>query len=392
MPRSPHPEDVREPLLDPEGQTEISELLPKRRGRWSIRSPRQFAADNAGLLLVLVSQVFFSMMAAAVKHLESIDPSMSVLEVIVVRVAITYMGALTYMLVNHLDDPILGPKGVRLLLMLRGLSGFLAIFGAYFALEYLSLSDATVLSFLSPLCTVAAGALFLKESFRGSQALAGIVSLVGVILIARPPVLFGDGHPPVHAPHTDIVSIFKEASAAERTLAIGSALVGVLGISSGFIFIRIIGKRAHPMHVIACHSMYCGIFATIAMIAKNIPFITPSRLDELAHLLLIGVFGLVGQCLLTMGIQREAAGRASMASYTQIVFATIFQRTLFHTSPPWLSILGSFLIVSSALYIALTKESSHGQTVRSGDGERDHLEAPLHGAKAKDTNTSDSTH
>ena len=80
MPRSPHPEDVQ-PLLDPEGQTETSELLSKRGRRWSVRSPRQFVADNVGLLLVLVSQVFFSMMAAAVKHLEIIDPSMSVLEV-----------------------------------------------------------------------------------------------------------------------------------------------------------------------------------------------------------------------------------------------------------------------------------------------------------------------
>jgi drug/metabolite transporter (DMT)-like permease len=50
---------------------------------------------------------------------------------------------------------------------------FFALFGVYYSLQYLSLSDATVLIFLSPFCTAIAGALILGENFRLSQAFAG---------------------------------------------------------------------------------------------------------------------------------------------------------------------------------------------------------------------------
>lgn len=102
-------------------------------------------------------------------------------------------------LCTKVDDPILGPKEVRPLLIFRGVSGcvsspflslycpsidlrtrFFGLFGIYYSLQYLSLSDATVLTFLSPLCTAIAGALFLKEKMRRTQALAGRKRLFGL--------------------------------------------------------------------------------------------------------------------------------------------------------------------------------------------------------------------
>lgn len=50
---------------------------------------------------------------------------------------------------------------------------FTGIFGLYFSLQYLSLSDATVLTFLVPLSTAVAGALILKESFSVREGIAG---------------------------------------------------------------------------------------------------------------------------------------------------------------------------------------------------------------------------
>jgi drug/metabolite transporter (DMT)-like permease len=45
--------------------------------------------------------------------------------------------------------------------------------GVYFSLQYLSLSDATVLTFLIPTFTGFSGALFLKEPFSLRELLAG---------------------------------------------------------------------------------------------------------------------------------------------------------------------------------------------------------------------------
>ena len=49
---------------------------------------------------------------------------------------------------------------------------FIGVFGVYFSLQYLSLSDVAVLTRLSPICTVFTGAIFLGETFSHRQILA----------------------------------------------------------------------------------------------------------------------------------------------------------------------------------------------------------------------------
>ena len=58
-------------------------------------------------------------------------------------------------------------------LLLTTLRRFIGLYGIYFSLQYLSLSDATVLTFLAPMFTAVAGAVFLKEHLSLKQVLAG---------------------------------------------------------------------------------------------------------------------------------------------------------------------------------------------------------------------------
>lgn len=83
----------------------------------------------------------------------------------------------------------------------------------YYSLQYLSLSDATVLTFLAPMCTAVTGAVLLHEKLSWREAFAGreymrlarlprhvahsdcaVASLLGVVLIARPDFIFGKQH------------------------------------------------------------------------------------------------------------------------------------------------------------------------------------------------------
>jgi len=265
----------------------------------------------------------------------------------------------------NITDPILGPKGVRLLLLFRGFIGFFGLFGIYYSLQYLSLSDATVLTFLSPMCTAMAGALFLGENFALREFFAGLVSLVGVVLIARPTAIFGSASHSVHVmPQAVIdgqpampISPIEKGTQAERLIAVGVALVGVLGASGAYTTIRAIGKRAHPLHIQSFQSSMAIVVAVVGMIATKTPVVIPTRIDWLALLLLIGIFGFVAQILLTLALQRETAGRSSMAIYTQIVFAIILEKIVFNAVPSGLSIFGTLLILLSAIYVALTKEN-----------------------------------
>jgi len=157
----------------------------------------------------------------------------------------------------------------------------------------------------------------------------------------------------------------------------------VLGATGAYTSLRAIGKRAHPLHSLVSFSTQCVIVATIGMIVTKTPFIVPTQLDWLAMLIMIGIFGFIAQVLLTMGLARETAGRSSMAIYTQIVFATILERIFFHTVPAILSVFGTLVIISCALYVALTKDSSSGagednkSTVRLRGGEEDSMECGI---------------
>ncbi|KAI0919827.1 hypothetical protein AcV5_001792 [Taiwanofungus camphoratus] len=322
--------------------------------------------NNAGLLMIASSQAFGSMMNVLVKKLNSLDPPVPTSELIFVRMTITWLCSIIYMSIMKVPDPILGPKGVRLLLVFRGFCGFFGLFGTYYSLRYLSLSDATVLQFLAPMCTAIVGALVLKEDFKRSQAVASVCSLIGVVLIARPTFLFGSASrdlvPELDLAHDSTsgnMGTVVTVTPAQRLGAVGTAMLGVLGATGAYTSIRAIGKRAHPLHNLVAFSSQCMIASSIAMIfIVRSELVFPTRIVFLFMLLAIGFCGFGGQMLMTMGLQRETAGRGTMAIYVQIIFATVYDRIFFHSTPPPLSVVGTVIIMSSAIYVALTKQNS----------------------------------
>ncbi|KAI0808219.1 hypothetical protein C8Q74DRAFT_1231955 [Fomes fomentarius] len=346
---------------------------------------RELVERNTGLLLVASSQLFFSLMNVGVKVLNNLDPPVSAVELILVRMGITWICCVIYMYLMSVPDPILGPKEVRFFLVQRGVFGFVGIFGLYYSLQYLSVTDATVLQFLSPMFTAVAGAVFLHEAFSWREASAGLASLLGVLLIARPAFLFGSASHRIPIPH-DVAEIARAVdevaggriiTSAQRMVAVGVALFGAVGAAGAYTTIRHIGKRAHPLHNLVAYSTLCVVVTTITMIVLRIPVVIPTRWDWLLLLLLIGIFGFGGQVLLTLGLQRETAGRGTIAVYGQIVFATILQRIFLHIMPSPLSVVGTVIIIGSALYVALTKKPHN----RAADGDAEVEEGLLNNSE-----------
>ncbi len=102
------------------------------------------------------------------------------------------MLCLCALLFSGVQDPIFGPKGVRSLLVWQGTFGytfscpdcqtsklkllrprFCGMFGIYYSLKYLSLSEVTVLIFLAPFMTAILGVVILGERIGVGQGLAG---------------------------------------------------------------------------------------------------------------------------------------------------------------------------------------------------------------------------
>ena len=99
--------------------------------------------------------------------------------------------------------------------------------------------------------------------------------------------------------------------------------------------------------------MWCCFVSIVGMIILQVPIIMPRSFTFVILMLGIGVFGFVGQLLLTMGLQRETASRGSLGLYVQILFAAIAERWIFHATPSYLSLLGTCIILSCAVYIAV---------------------------------------
>lgn len=314
-------------------------------------SSHGFLERNRGLFIIASSQFFFSLMELSVKILTALEDPVPMLEVIVARMAITFICCQVYMFASGIANPILGPKGIRKWLVVRGVVGFFGLFGLYYSLQYMSLSDATVLTFLSPTVTAALGFLFLQEPVSWKQGVAGLVSLSGVVLIARPTFLFGgSGHM-----DAGVGAGGPTVTPAQRMIAVCVALVGVLGAACVYTTIRFIGKRAHPMHMMSYFSLWCVLVSVIAMFSTGTRWVLPSQLTWLGMLVIVGFSGFCAQLLLTLGLQLETASRGSMALYTQIVFALAFERIVFGVSPSGLSVVGICVIMLSAIYVALNK-------------------------------------
>lgn len=271
------------------------------------------------------------------------------------------------------------------------------------SLQYLPLAEATVITFLAPIVACWACSILIHEPFTRSEQIAGLVSLVGVILIARPTSFFsrdagetpiatatGDAKPATNATTPSQLTITDHITSGQRLLAVGVALIGVLGAASAYTTVRMIGQRAHPLISVNYFAAWTTLVATaVLLFVPGMDFQLPSGVKQWSYLVFLGVCGFVMQILLTAGLSYEKSSRATNMVYTNMLFALAFDKLVFDTTMGSMSIVGSSLILGSALYLAVrqdpSKESKTGERTRGdeevglmsigGEGRTDTLEA-----------------
>ena len=134
---------------------------------------------------MLAAAFFFSLMSVIVKVAGQRLP---IAEIVFARSVV--MLVIAYGLVRRAGVPLWGNR--KPLLILRGLSGFAALFCFFYAITKLPLADITVLHFTNPAFTAILAMIFLKESMRPLEVLGLIVCLAGVILVTQPDFIFGE--------------------------------------------------------------------------------------------------------------------------------------------------------------------------------------------------------
>lgn len=215
-------------------------------------------------------------------------------------------------------------------LLLRGFFGFVGLTCVYFAVTRLPLAEATVIQYLHPVLTALLAALFLSEMVAASLVLSLALSLVGVLLVARPAAIFGG------------------AAAELDPLGLAAAFGGALFSAIAYVLVRRLSSSEHTLVII--------FYFPLVTVPLALPWVLTHGLWprgwEWLVLLGVGIATQLAQVYLTRGIQLLPAGRATSLSYLQVAFAGIWGLALFGEVPDLWFAAGALLVLAGALVSA----------------------------------------
>ena len=310
---------------------------------------------------------------------------------------ITFILSSVYMWWTKVPDFPLGARSVRGWLLLRAAFGFGGLYCLYCmcdavelsrsrsltttdSVHYLPLAEATVFRFLVPIVTAWACSVFLGQTFTRKELLAGLVALIGVIIIAHPPWLFGEVHDDLHPKKPTGID---KVTPTQRFIAIVVSVLGVAGASGAYTMIRVIGDRAHALMSVNYFALLATVGSAVALLViPGIGFRNPQSAREWILLVAMGVFGFVLQFLLTAGLQLDKSSKATSMLYVQIIFALAFDWGIWGVIPGVWSMFGGAIVICSTLWSALQKPRAMVEKSRAPDEESTLLGAEIEAEEA----------
>ncbi|KAI1864626.1 hypothetical protein JX265_008350 [Neoarthrinium moseri] len=349
-------------------------------------------AQNKGVLLVFLSMFFAASMDLAVRMLETdrMHP-IHAMPILFLRHVMTAVCIVAYgYLMRSVPDHPFGTHQLRGILIIRGTAGFIAVSGIYFSLLYLPLAEATVLTFLAPIVTCyAINNIFRDEAFSLMQQLACVISFLGVVLVAM-----NSSDEDIWRHRADaqydragVLKVHKVETRPilnhARMLGIIAALLGVVGQAGGMVTIRMIGPRVHPLISMNYSSLASIVFCGLGLLLlPGVPFTLPATPLQWILLFVVTGCGFLFQLLLTEGLsygaglkgtggtgysyppapdenkpngppKKVGVNRAVGMMYTQLLFALVYDWSVFYHAPSLYSWAGIVLIVTGAIWVII---------------------------------------
>jgi drug/metabolite transporter (DMT)-like permease len=229
----------------------------------------------------------------------------------------------------------------------RGLISICGMFCNFAALARLPIVDATAISFVSPLITVALSAIVLKERVRIYRWSAVIVGFIGIL------VMLG--------PHFDFSS---HAGAAGTTLGLVFALGGAFCNSGSMIQTRRLTQTETTSSIVFYFSLICAL---AGLATWPFGWIVPNW-PEVVALVTVGLCGGVAHILLTESYRLAPASLVAPFDYTSMLWAFLLGYFFFNELPTVFVFAGAAIIAAAGLFV-IWRESQLGlQRARAAEG------------------------
>lgn len=233
--------------------------------------------------------------------------------------------------------PLLHPRIFRLsvswkradLVLYRGIFGGIAVLLYFSAIQHIPVGVAALLNFTSPVFSGFFAAMFLAERLRVRVVFPLALTITGVVLVTR-----ASG-----SPHEFLgVGIWELAGLGSAVCA-GAAVTAIRG-----------ARRTDTTWATLCGFSICGLAVTSPFGLRS--WVPPDR-TEWALLLVVGIFALVGQLLMTWAYRWVETLVAGVITQSTVVFAMILGVVFLNETIGWQTVLGTAFSIGGVCLVIL---------------------------------------
>lgn len=202
----------------------------------------------------------------------------------------------------------------------RSVVGLGAMYGFFYAIAHLKLSNAMVFSYSSPIFIPIIAWLFLKERITTAMVLAAVIGLFGVLLVAKP----------------------------DQGLINSMSLIGLAACflsALAFVTVRALTATEPPERIV----FYFCIFGTLISAIPMYWHWRSFSLYELSLLFATGLLANISQLFMSYAYKLAPAGQIGPMNYSAIIFAGIWGFLFWGETPDFYSIIGMLIIIFAIL-------------------------------------------
>ena len=202
----------------------------------------------------------------------------------------------------------------------RSIVGLAAMYGFFYAIAHLKLSNAMVFTYSSPIFIPVIAWLFLKEKITIAMICAAVLGFIGVFCVAKP--------------DQGLLNWISVIGIASSLLA-----------SMAFVTVRALTQTEPPERIVF---YFCLIGSTLSVIPMFWVW-RSYHLQELLFLIGAGILANVSQIFMSHAYRLAPAGQIAPVNYMAIIFAGVWGFLLWNEVPDLYSVIGFCIILLAIL-------------------------------------------
>ena len=206
-------------------------------------------------------------------------------------------------------------------LIRRSLYGTMGVILNFWAIDHITIADASVLNKMSPFFAIIMSAIILKEKATRKEWAIVAVAFFGAVLVIKP-------------------------TAGIASIPAFAGLLSGFGAGAAYTYVRKLGISGERGPVII---MVFSLFSCIVCLPFMVFDYHPMTLTQFLILLGAGMSAMGGQLTITAAYTFAPAREISVYDYTNILFTSAWGLIAFGEIPDALSICGYIIIISMAI-------------------------------------------